>query len=101
MALSMFVKTDSSRQVLLQRKTIKLLGMQRVLHGPSQTSSYVFRQIPLNIASIGTDGKLKFDPILMTEKEQTITVNTTKPFKLNYDTTGVCKFLTHFSLEQS
>ncbi|KAL5490410.1 APE2 [Sanghuangporus weigelae] len=50
-------------------------------------------QIPLNIASTGADGKLKVDRILLTEKEVTIPLDTTKPFKLNYDTTGVYRVL--------
>lgn len=50
-------------------------------------------QIPLNVAAVGKDGKLKVDRILLKEKEITIPLDTTKPFKLNYDTSGVYRVL--------
>lgn len=52
----------------------------------------LLRQIPLNLATVQEDGKLKVDTLLLKEKEITIPLDTSKPFKLNYDSTGVCKF---------
>ncbi|KAH8117511.1 peptidase family M1-domain-containing protein [Phellopilus nigrolimitatus] len=50
-------------------------------------------QIPLNIASVDSDGKLNVDRTLLKDKEITIPLDTSKPFKLNCDTTGVYRVL--------
>jgi len=50
-----------------------------------------FRYIPLNVLSTNSAGKTTIDrqPVLE-EREGTVTVDTTKPFKLNAGTSGVC-----------
>ncbi|KAI5119980.1 hypothetical protein M0805_004425 [Coniferiporia weirii] len=50
-------------------------------------------QIPLNVASLDADGKLKVERILLKDKEITIPLDTNKAFKLNYDTSGVYRVL--------
>ena len=40
--------------------------------------------------TVKEDGRLNVDPILLKEKDITIRLDTNKPFKLNYDSTGVC-----------
>lgn len=51
----------------------------------------VCRNIPLSISS-AQDGKAFVDTAaLLQEREATITLDTSKPFKLNAGTTGVCE----------
>jgi aminopeptidase 2 len=50
------------------------------------------RYIPLSVLSTDSTGKMTIDrqPVLET-RERTLTLDTTKPFKLNAGTSGVCE----------
>lgn len=49
------------------------------------------RNVPLSLLTVGPDGKAIIDRSkILEEREKAFTVDTTKPFKLNSGTTGVC-----------
>lgn len=53
----------------------------------------VARNVPLNIVST-RDGKASVDKgILLKEREMKVSLDTSRPFKLNAGTTGVCTYL--------
>jgi aminopeptidase 2 len=48
--------------------------------------------VPLRLLSVDSSGKAILDKnALLTEREQTFKIDSTKPFKLNAGTSGVCK----------
>ncbi len=50
------------------------------------------RTIPLNLLSVSDEGKAVLNKdLLLDEREKFISLDTTKPFKLNADTTGFCE----------
>lgn len=54
---------------------------------------YPARHTPLSIVSTDSSGDPSLDRVLLSERESTITVDTSKPFKLNGGNTGVCTWL--------
>ena len=51
------------------------------------------RAVPLALLSIGKDGNPAIDNSLIFDtREKFIPLNTTRPYKLNANTTGVCMF---------
>ena len=56
------------------------------------TNYVTYRTVPLFLLSVGEDGKARVDKsAILTEREKSIAIDTSKPFKLNADTNGVCK----------
>ena len=52
-----------------------------------------FRTIPLSLLTVSEDGKATVNrDLLLDEREKYIPLDTSKPFKLNADTTGFCEF---------
>lgn len=50
------------------------------------------RHVPLGIKSVDAEGKVSVDrTIVLTEREADISLDTSRPFKLNAGTTGVCE----------
>ena len=50
------------------------------------------RSIPLNLLTVSEDGKATINKdLLLDEREKFIPLDTSKPFKLNADTTGFCR----------
>ncbi|KAG9007087.1 Aminopeptidase 2 mitochondrial [Tulasnella sp. JGI-2019a] len=57
---------------------------------PSEQDNQTIWHIPLSIKTVDGDGKVSVDrAVVLTEREATIKVDTSKPFKLNSGTTGV------------
>ncbi|KAG8887646.1 Aminopeptidase 2 mitochondrial [Tulasnella sp. 332] len=57
---------------------------------PTEEENQTIWEIPLSIKTVDADGKVSVDrAILLTEREATIKVDTSRPFKLNSGTTGV------------
>lgn len=87
-----FVRTDSSSPGLPKRRIIKPSGAS------SDTDGYLtliklwhYRTVPLSLLSVGKDGKPTVDNSLVLDtREKVIPLDTTKPYKLNANTTGVC-----------
>ena len=56
------------------------------------------RTIPLSLLSVGKDGKPTIDnSLILDTREKIIPLDTTKPYKLNANTTGVCMSSTVWS----
>ena len=55
----------------------------------------VYRTIPLSLLTVSEDGKAVVDTkIVLDTREKTIPLDTSKHYKLNAGTTGVCECLT-------
>lgn len=53
---------------------------------------YLSRTIPLSLLTVSDKGEVIIDKeLVLDEREMAITVDTTKPFKLNAGTVGFCK----------
>lgn len=53
---------------------------------------HALRSVPLSLLTTDTNGKAKIDrSLLLDQREITIPLDTSKPFKLNAGTTGVCQ----------
>jgi len=51
------------------------------------------RTIPIGLLSADDKGEPKVDmSLILDEREQSFVVDTSKPFKLNFGTTGVCTY---------
>lgn len=67
-----------------------MLILKKILHG---------RNIPLSILSV-KDGQAVVDKsAILQEREKFFPLDTSKPFKLNVGTTGVCKFISTLDLD--
>jgi hypothetical protein len=56
------------------------------------TNDVTYRTVPLFLLTVGEDGKASVDKsAVLTERERSIAIDTSKPFKLNADTNGVCE----------
>jgi len=52
------------------------------------------RKIPLNLLAVNQNGESRIQrDIVMTAREETYEIDTTRPYKLNAGTSGVCAFL--------
>jgi len=61
---------------------------------PEEKDNQTIWQIPLNLAHVGAGGKIEVDrSVVLSEREMEIPLDTSKPFKLNYDTSSVCRVL--------
>ncbi|KAJ7067836.1 leucyl aminopeptidase [Mycena amicta] len=61
---------------------------------PTPEENETIWTVPLSIRSLGEDGKVKTDnTALLDQRENTFTIDTTKPFKLNGDAIGVYRVL--------
>lgn len=50
------------------------------------------RQIPLNIKTVDASGKVSVDrSTVLSEREASVSLDLSRPWKLNAGTTGVCK----------
>lgn len=50
-----------------------------------------YRTVPLSLLSVGKDGKSTTDnSLILDTREKFIPLDTTRPYKLNANTTGVC-----------
>jgi aminopeptidase 2 len=57
----------------------------------------VGRNVPLRLLSVDASGKAVLDKeALLTEREQFFKIDTSKPYKLNAGTSGVCEWLVRF-----
>ena len=91
---STFVKIGSSSLVLLGKRIIKPSGTTLDPNGYLElTELWCYRTVPLALLSVGKDGKPTIDnSLILDTREKVIPVDTTKPYKLNANTTGVCMF---------
>jgi len=61
---------------------------------PKEKDNQTVWQIPLNLANLGSNGKLEVDrTILLKEKEMEIPLDTSKPYKLNHNNSTFCRVL--------
>jgi len=91
-AASACVRTDSSSLALPRKKIIKPSG---TFPGTNVCSAPIelgwCRTVPLSLLSVGKDGKPAIDnSLILDTREKFISLDTTKPYKLNANTTGVC-----------
>lgn len=101
--VSQFVKTVSLRLALLQRRKIPLSGPLRALFPLDWDWPhwYIIRHIPLNLLTEDADGKVQIDrSLVLKDREITIPLDPSKPYKLNAGTTGVCKSVYKSPIQQ-
>jgi hypothetical protein len=89
---SAFARIGSSSLVLPRKRIIKPFGTFLDPYGHSElTEPRCYRTVPLALLSVGKDGKPTIDnSLILDTREKTIPLDTTKPYKLNANTTGVC-----------
>ena len=85
-------KTGSLSLVLLRNRITKPSGTSLDHRDRSKlVKLWCCRTVPLAILSVGKDGKRKIDnSLILDTREKTIPLDTTKPYKINANTTGVC-----------
>lgn len=89
---STFARTDSLSPVLLKKKITRRSGTSLDPDDnlkPMKPRSC--RTVPLAIISAGKEGKPTIDnSLILDTREGVIPLDTTKPYKINANTTGVC-----------
>ena len=87
-----FVRTGSSNLDLPRRRIIKLSGAFLDTDGRLTLIKRRYnRTVPLSLLSVGKDGKPTIDnSLILDTRERFIPLDTTKPYKLNANTSGVC-----------
>ena len=89
---STFARIDSLSRGLLRKRIMKQSGISPGQYNLSQlTGPLRYRTVPLALTSAGPDGKPAINSSLILDtREKTFPLDTTKPYKLNANTTGVC-----------
>jgi len=89
---SKFARTDSLSLGLPRKRTIKPSGGSLDTHDPpTLIKRRCHRAVPLSLLSVGKDGKPTIDnSLILDTRERFIPLDTTKAYKLNAGTTGVC-----------
>ena len=87
----MSARIGSWSPVLLHRSTTRQYGSSQYFALPFLVLTGL-RTIPLTIVSVDADGNRTVDKgIVLDEREKFIALDTSKPFKLNGGTIGVCE----------
>ena len=89
---SRFARTGSLSLDLPRKRTIKPSGSFLDTDGClTLMERRCYRTVPLSLLSVGKDGKATIDnSLILDTRERFIPLDTTKPYKLNANTTGVC-----------
>jgi hypothetical protein len=78
--------------MLPRRRTRLSGGHHHPEHLKCKLTYFLIRYIPLNVLSTDDSGKASIDrKVVLEGREITIPVDTSKPFKLNAGTSGVCE----------
>lgn len=90
---SKYVKIATLKLVLPTRRIIKLFGMSLISSLRLALFTDTDRTIPLAVLTVDEAGRPSIDKTaVLTTRETTLAIDTSKPYKLNAGTYGVCMF---------